>query len=201
MHMAQADSEMKIRILQAAKSLFAKQGYDGTSIRQICEEAGANVALVSYYFGGKEKVYQALLESFIMVRRLLELDEQLQKPVEGVRLLIKELTRFQMNDPELSCIIHQEFAKSSPRTLYVRGMTLPIWTKMRELLELGREQGAFRYEALDHTLVFTMGAVLSIKKRPNLHLILSGQESSAEQIEEHTCRFIMRALGAEGFEE
>lgn len=62
--MAAAESEMKMRILLAAKKLFAKQGFDGTSVRQICEEAGANVALVSYYFGGKENVFRALFENF-----------------------------------------------------------------------------------------------------------------------------------------
>ena len=55
---------MKIRILLAAKKLFAKQGFDGTSVRQICEEAGANVALVSYYFGGKEKVFYGCSKIF-----------------------------------------------------------------------------------------------------------------------------------------
>ena len=55
--MAEQELDMKMKILLAAKKLFAKHGYDATSVRQICEEAGANVALVSYYFGGKESVF------------------------------------------------------------------------------------------------------------------------------------------------
>lgn len=60
MRYAAADS--KLRILQSAKSLFASHGFDRTTVRQICEDADVNIALVSYHFGGKEKVFQALFE-------------------------------------------------------------------------------------------------------------------------------------------
>lgn len=35
----------------AAKSFFARHGFEGTSLRKICEEAGANISLVSFHFG------------------------------------------------------------------------------------------------------------------------------------------------------
>jgi AcrR family transcriptional regulator len=45
------------RLLDAAEQLFAEQGYDGTSIRDLAAAAGCNIASVNYYFGGKEKLY------------------------------------------------------------------------------------------------------------------------------------------------
>jgi AcrR family transcriptional regulator len=45
------------RLLGAAEQLFAEQGYDGTSIRDLAAAAGCNIASVNYYFGGKEKLY------------------------------------------------------------------------------------------------------------------------------------------------
>lgn len=48
------------RLLLAGLSLFADQGYTKTSIRQIAVEAGTNVAAISYYFGGKAGLYQAI---------------------------------------------------------------------------------------------------------------------------------------------
>ena len=63
--MAEQELDMKkMKILLAAKKLFAKNGYEATSVRQICEEAGANVALVSYYFGGKESVFYEIFKQF-----------------------------------------------------------------------------------------------------------------------------------------
>lgn len=49
------------QILQIAEKLFAENGYDGTSVRQIAREADINVAMISYYFGSKEKLLSALL--------------------------------------------------------------------------------------------------------------------------------------------
>ena len=59
------NAETRDRILGAAQTLFAEQGFDATSIRHITTAADCNVAAVNYHFGGKEKLY---LET---IRRLL----------------------------------------------------------------------------------------------------------------------------------
>ena len=45
------------RILEAAGQLFAERGFESTTVRDICQAAGANVAAVNYYFGDKERLY------------------------------------------------------------------------------------------------------------------------------------------------
>lgn len=45
------------RILEAAGQLFAERGFEATTVRDICQAAGANVAAVNYYFGDKERLY------------------------------------------------------------------------------------------------------------------------------------------------
>ena len=57
-------NQKQIEILQVAEQLFAEKGFDGTSIREISKIAKINIAMVSYYFGSKEK----LLESLILFR-------------------------------------------------------------------------------------------------------------------------------------
>ncbi|WP_159021602.1 TetR/AcrR family transcriptional regulator [Formosa sp. L2A11] len=54
-------NEKKIKILLTAEKLFAENGFDGTTIRKISREAKINIAMVSYYFGSKEKLLEALL--------------------------------------------------------------------------------------------------------------------------------------------
>jgi len=52
-------------ILEAAKTEFAQNGYDNTSLRRIAAVAGIDVALIKRYFGGKEPLFtEALKASF-----------------------------------------------------------------------------------------------------------------------------------------
>ena len=57
-------NDKQIQILEVAEILFAEKGFDGTSIRNIAKLAKINIAMVSYYFGSKER----LLESLIVYR-------------------------------------------------------------------------------------------------------------------------------------
>src|ERR1700749_726236 len=49
-------------ILVVAEALFGEKGFDGTSVRDIAQQAGVNLAMISYYFGSKEKLLEALIE-------------------------------------------------------------------------------------------------------------------------------------------
>jgi AcrR family transcriptional regulator len=45
------------RIVDAAGELFAKRGFEATTVRDICQAADANIAAVNYYFGDKQRLY------------------------------------------------------------------------------------------------------------------------------------------------
>jgi len=54
----------KDQLLLAAVKIFARKGYKGATVREICGLAGAaNINSINYYFGGKEKLYKAILEN------------------------------------------------------------------------------------------------------------------------------------------
>jgi AcrR family transcriptional regulator len=48
------------RILAAAEELFAQQGFEGTTVREIAKRAACNLAAVNYYYHGKEALYMAV---------------------------------------------------------------------------------------------------------------------------------------------
>jgi AcrR family transcriptional regulator len=75
--MCQPDT--KQRVLNAAEHLFAEHGYYATSLRTITTRAGVNLAAVSYHFGGKE----ALIEA-VIVRRLEPLNRLRSERLDDV---------------------------------------------------------------------------------------------------------------------
>jgi AcrR family transcriptional regulator len=58
----QRDAERtRQRILDAALAEFAEKGTAGARVRSIAERAGVNSQLISYYFGGKQGLYQEVV--------------------------------------------------------------------------------------------------------------------------------------------
>ena len=47
-------------IMMASEKLFAANGYNGTSVRDIAAKAKVNVSMISYYFGSKENLMEEL---------------------------------------------------------------------------------------------------------------------------------------------
>ena len=76
-------SSTRESILDTAEALFAQQGHDGTSMRQITGAAGVNLASVNYHFGSKESLVQAVLKRRLAVlnsERMRLLDELEAQP-------------------------------------------------------------------------------------------------------------------------
>lgn len=73
-------SDKQLQILNTAERLFSIKGYDGTSVRDIADDAAVNIAMISYYFGSKEKLMEALFarraeDINIQIENLLHQDE------------------------------------------------------------------------------------------------------------------------------
>ena len=62
--MKEQTTDKKTAILDAAERLFAQNGYDSTSTREIAEQVGVNVAMIAYYFGSKENLLKAIIERY-----------------------------------------------------------------------------------------------------------------------------------------
>lgn len=188
-------SDVKMRILLAAKKLFAKQGFDATTVRQICEEAGANVALVSYHFGGKEKVFHALFETFFPGYQLDLYKNELQDPIKGIQTVVREVIRFRMEDPEMGTIIQQEFFTESPRITAILPHIMPVWKTLDRLLEKGKSEGLFHYRSTRFTLLMILGNII-FPNSTKVHLhITEHEEQTVEQRINDTIQFVLGGLG------
>jgi AcrR family transcriptional regulator len=56
-------------IINTAIKLFATKGFEGTSIRDLAAAADVNVAMVNYYFGSKEKLFESMVEHNVAYTR------------------------------------------------------------------------------------------------------------------------------------
>lgn len=78
--MAGTNFNTKDRILGAAESLFAQQGFAGTSLREVTSRADVNIAAVNYHFGSKENLINEVFR-----RRLDELSDRRLSALQTAR--------------------------------------------------------------------------------------------------------------------
>jgi AcrR family transcriptional regulator len=70
-HSTEIDS--REMLLRTAEKLFAEHGFDAVTTRMIHHESGVNIAMISYYFGSKEGLFQALMDGkFPIMKERLE---------------------------------------------------------------------------------------------------------------------------------
>lgn len=97
-------------MLDAAVSRFARDGYDGASVRDIAADAGVDAALVSRYFGGKEELFNEVLACSPSPAHLFEGG----RDGFGARVA-KAVVIDQTHDRKLDCIFAMLRSTSSPK--------------------------------------------------------------------------------------
>ncbi|PYP92984.1 MAG: hypothetical protein DMG65_02095 [Candidatus Angelobacter sp. Gp1-AA117] len=123
------------QIMQVATGLFARQGFEGTTTRQIAEEAGVNEALLFRHFPSKENLYCTLIEELCSAR--------------GRRNRLNAILSQGGSDAEVFTAIAHEFLLRTPRDTE---LTRLLWFTALENHTLSerffREYVAMYYEAL-----------------------------------------------------
>ena len=141
-------NEKQIEILQVAEKLFAEKGFDGTSVRDIAKIATINVAMISYYFGSKEKLLEALVLHRISSMRL-HLETLYQEDISPI-LKMERLIEYYIGQVNNNRCIYQilHFELSSKK----REIDLAAFTEVKKnnlklieniVLE-GQQQGLFQ---------------------------------------------------------
>lgn len=153
-------NEKQLQILQVAERLFAEKGFDGTSVRDIAREAKINIAMVSYYFGSKDKMLEALIlwrtsDMWLQLENLLKMDadpwEKLEKLIDlyinRVRKnhCIYRIIHFELANTQRSIKI-EEFNEVKKRNLNM----------IRQIVEEGQKSGQFKQDIVVELLPATV---------------------------------------------
>lgn len=145
-------NDKKIQILTVAEKLFSEKGFEGTSIRDISKHAKINIAMVSYYFGSKDK----LLESLI-IHKTADLKLQIESlqhedlhPLDKVNKLVEiYINRINCNRG-IFRVLHFELASKK------REQSFAVFTELKKgnlksleaIIKEGQSKGIFRKDVI-----------------------------------------------------
>lgn len=105
--------DTKETILKKARKLFAKHGFEGASIRSICEKATCNVSAISYHFGSKEELYRECLKEdgaqiVNLVQSVLTSPENEADLKVKLKLFMNKFFEYSVENRELILIISRD---------------------------------------------------------------------------------------------
>lgn len=154
-------NDKQIHIIEIAERMFAEQGYGETSIRDIAKESGINIAMVSYYFGSKEKLMEAIFHyrinhSWFTVQEIFE--KTTLNPLEKVLALIDSFVE-KLNDKACfhSIIVRQQLlGEKSPMLEMLNQSRQRNFKLINDLVLEGQRVGAFKPNVDVPFLMMTM---------------------------------------------
>ena len=139
----------RARILNVAVAEFAANGYSGVRIDQLALHSKANVRMIYYYFGGKEKLYIEVLEHTLgkLREEELTLDFSTLQPLDGLMRMFDFLDCHFSAHPELMNLLSSENlnrARFMKKSSVIPAISSPVIRQLTSLLQRGVQDGTVR---------------------------------------------------------
>jgi AcrR family transcriptional regulator len=91
----QAREDSYNRILGAARRVFSEQGFSGTSLDAIAKQASYIKGLVVHYFGGKQQLWQTVIDYYASLAGASEfINQNSTLDMPGIELFLRRTFRF-----------------------------------------------------------------------------------------------------------
>lgn len=190
-------------LIRAGRRLFARQGYDATSIRQITSAADANLGAVTYHFGSKQALYHAVVEEALapFADRVVAASQEGADALERAASVVQAYFEVLRAYPDVPMLLLQELLASRIPPPPAISALHRVATALEELVTHGQAEGSVRK---GDPLLFG----LSIIAQP-IHLtIVAGMLSQVagldqsdattrERVYAHTVAFVRAGLRVE----
>lgn len=152
-------------ILQVAGQQFAARGFSATSLRDISAVAGTSHGLIRHHFGTKEKLWQAVVDDYVlrMAERHLPLLSRAHEgdPVEILKGFATNFMRQSAESPEISKLLIKDCSEPGPHLDYLVAQIQPLHQSITPVFKRVQEAGFIQEHDADSFFVFlvALGAI------------------------------------------
>ena len=184
-------TEKQIHILDIAEELIAKKGYEGTSVRDICSKANINVAMISYYFGSKEKMMSYLYQYRVLKTRenFSEFADTIKegKPEMQMKEIIKYIVSQLFKYNYFHGFVTQELRHTENLKVELLDFYQLFVKKLDEVIKKGVASGVFTFTPKPEDILTTIiGSTLFVIRNKNfyeLYVPSKNEEAYAKEAE------------------
>ena len=173
MTVATVEAGARTRVLDAAIDLFARQGYDGTSVAQVIAQAGVAKGGFYHHFASKEALLYEVYGDLI-ARQLAAMDDIVARrsaPAETLRALIADLVESTAASARQALVFWREQHRlGDDRTAEYRRARRRYHDTVQRLIRDAQDAGTFAPVASPEMVTFTIFGVINelpLWYRPN----------------------------------
>ncbi|MDQ6845730.1 MAG: TetR family transcriptional regulator [Bacteroidota bacterium] len=155
--------DAKETILSTAMKLFGQKGFEGTSVRDIAKEADVNLAMISYYFGSKEKLFENVVEYKASGIKLIfaELDKSSIPQIEKIDKIIDSYIERMFTNPQFHHLLHRELSLDQRPQMHnaITDILLRNVVTITSIIQKGMDAGEFKNVDAQLTIATLIGTI------------------------------------------
>ncbi|HEY5371675.1 MAG TPA: TetR family transcriptional regulator [Hanamia sp.] len=151
-------------IIESAIKLFSTKGFEGTSVREIATDAEVNVAMINYYFGSKEKLFENVVEyrtSFLRGVFSELVNNKTLSQIEKVDFMIEQLIERKFSDAKFSRLLHREMSLELRPQMRnaISNILLRNIDSVKTIIRNGIKCGEFQSVDIELTVTTVVGTI------------------------------------------
>jgi len=142
-------TEKQLQLMNAALEVFATKGYEKATIRDIAKHAKVNIAMISYYFGSKDKLLEAIFKNYMekMNSKITSIiTSKTLDPFEKVNLLVDNYIDAVLENKHFHRLMIREgmLLKDGQIYDYIKGMKFQNKNLLSTAVKQGQKKGIFQ---------------------------------------------------------
>lgn len=191
-------------LIAAGRRLFARHGYDGCSVRAITEDAGANLGAITYHFGSKRGLYDAVVATCLtpFADRVAEVAASPGAPIDRLAAVVRAYFEHLWQNPDLPFLMTQELAAGRLPPPSAGAAMRKVLGAIAGLVREGQQDGSIRS---GDAVLMALSAIaqpvhLTVVRRMAASFVGVDQDDPATRarLVEHVVAFVRRGLAADG---
>lgn len=165
------DTDTRMLLLVTAAKLFGEHGFEAVSTRMLAKASAVNIAMIAYYFGSKEKLFEAIIEEYVPKTRevLLDILQQDVTPWKKFSLAIEVYVDKMFLNRSVAKMMYRELSlqQRPAHSDRIMDAIMRNWEVMNQIIVEGQNKGKFRKDIdVVMTMASTFGTILQIVNTP-----------------------------------
>lgn len=151
-------------IIITAIKLFGEKGFEGTSVREIAAGAHVNLAMINYYFGSKEKLFESVVEyKASYLKGVFEelVNNTSLSQIEKLYVVIDSYIARMFQSPQFHHLLHRELSLERRPQMKnaISEILLRNFVSVKKIIQDGMDSGEFKTIDAELTIASILGTI------------------------------------------